>query len=176
MTYETKKNPRQATPPKALYLDVETRSRIDLKEVGAWRYAADPSTEALVLAFAADAGPAELWFPGMPAPAEIVAAAADPECTVGAHNAAFERVIWKHILGPRHGFPEIPLERWRCSMALAHAAALPGGLEKACEALGLPVAKDKAGAALMLRMCKPRRNGTWLEDAAPATSSFRTSI
>ena len=30
-----------------------------------------------------------------------------------AHNAAFERAIALHILGPRHGFPMIPIERWK---------------------------------------------------------------
>jgi hypothetical protein len=43
-----------------LHRDFETRSRVDLRKVGAHRYAADPSTEILCAAYAVDAGPVDL--------------------------------------------------------------------------------------------------------------------
>jgi DNA polymerase bacteriophage-type len=149
-----------------LHLDFETRSHADLEDVGAHRYAADPTTSMLCAAYAVDADLVQIWIPGNPVPHPIIAAAADPSWSVVAHNAQFERCISQHILEPRHSWPAIPIERWRCSMAMAYAAALPGGLDKVTEALGLPHVKDKAGKALMLKMCRPLPDGTWLEDPA----------
>ena len=124
----------------------------------------DPSTSVLVLCYCVDDEPIQRWFPGDPVPPEFVEAANNPDWTIAAHNVPFERACAMHILGPRHGFPEIPLERWRCSMAMARAAAIPAGLEKAVEAIGLPHTKDKAGQALMRRMCQPLPDGSWIED------------
>jgi DNA polymerase len=42
-------------------------------------------------------------------------------------------------------------------MAMALASALPGSLEGAAAALGLPVQKDREGHRLMMQMAKPRR-------------------
>lgn len=108
----------------------------------------------------------QIWTPDDPVPSEFNEAASNPNWIIVAHNDAFERAIAQHILGPRHGFPAIPIERRRCSMAMALAAALPAGLEKATEALGLPYTKDKEGAALMRRMSKPLPGGGWIEDPA----------
>jgi DNA polymerase len=58
-----------------LHRDYETRSRVGLNQVGAHRYAADPSTEISCVAFAVDAGPVQLWTPPNPAPAEFIEAA-----------------------------------------------------------------------------------------------------
>lgn len=149
-----------------LFHDLETRSAVDLKASGAWKYAASPTTEVLVLCYAVDDEPVQFWTPGDPLPSEFTEAASNPNWLLVAHNDAFERAIATHILEPRHGLPSIPLERRRCSMAMAGAAALPMALEKAIEALGLPHPKDKAGAALMRRMSRPLPSGAWIEDAA----------
>jgi DNA polymerase len=150
--------------PHVLFHDIETRSTADLKTVGVHRYAANPSTQILCLAHAVDDEPTQLWTPGDPPPPEFVEAANNPLWCGVAHNDAFERALMQHILGPRHGFPAIPIERRRCSMAMALAAALPGKLENAVEALGLPVAKDKVGAMLMRRMTKPLPGGGYIDD------------
>jgi DNA polymerase len=155
---------RDPNAPHVLFHDIETRSTLDLKTVGAHRYAADPTTEVLCLGYAVDAEPPQLWTPGDPVPMEFVEAAQNPAWTVVAHNDAFERVISQHILGPRHNFPAIPIERRRCSMTMALAAALPGALDKAAAALELPHEKDKAGQANMRRMAKPLAPGIWIED------------
>ena len=149
-----------------LFRDIETRSAADLKVVGAHRYAADPSTEVLCVGYAMNDGPEGIWIPGQPIPEPFVEAARNPDWLVVAHNDAFERVIEEHILHPRFGWPLVPIERHRCTMAMALAAALPGSLEKAIEALDLLFPKDKAGAALMRKMAKPLRGGGWVEDAA----------
>jgi len=45
-----------------LFRDFETRSAADLTRTGAWRYAADPTTEVLCVCFAAGADPVEVWL------------------------------------------------------------------------------------------------------------------
>jgi DNA polymerase len=148
-----------------LFRDFETRSTLDLKDVGAWRYAADPTTDVWCVGYAVDDGEVKIWTPGQEIPEEFHAAARDPDWLVVAHNDQFERAIEEKILTPRYGVPAIPITRRRCSMAMAHAGALPGKLEKVILALSLPYPKDKAGGALMRRMAKPLPDGGWLEDA-----------
>ena len=137
-----------------LFWDLETRSTLGLKKVGAWRYAGEPTTDVLCAAYAVDDGAVQIWTPGQPIPEEFHIAARDPEWLIVAHNAAFESSIAARILGPRHGWPQIPIERTR--MAAALASALPGSLEGAAAALGLP-GKDVDGHRLMMQMSKPRK-------------------
>ena len=74
-----------------------------------------------------------------------------------AHNAAFEDAIARHILHPQHGFPLIPLERQRCTQAVALSLGYPAKLETLADALKLKYRKDDAGKRLMLMMAKPRK-------------------
>jgi DNA polymerase len=152
--------------PNIIFWDVETRSSINLKVAGAHRYASDPATEVLCVGYAVDDGPVEILVPGQPIPQPFIEAARDPSYLIVAHNDAFERTIERLILHPRYGWPLVPIERRRCSMAMAMAAALPGALDKACEAIGLTYTKDKAGQGLMRRMAKPLPGGGCIEDAA----------
>src|SRR6516165_3552771 len=140
-----------------LHRDVETRSTVDLTEVGAWRYASDASTSVWCVSFAIDDAPAQIWIPGQPIPEVFVEAARNPDWLIVAHNDAFERAIEELILAPRYGWPIVPIERHRCTMAMTLAAALPGELKKVAEALDLPVRKDAEGERLMLQMARPRK-------------------
>jgi DNA polymerase len=164
-----------ATPTqRVLHRDYETRGVLLLPKVGAYRYAAHPQTSIICVAYAVDDQPVRLWLPGDPVPPEFFEAARNPDWLVCAHNDAFETAIEQLLLHPRHGWPLIPIERHRCTMAQAHAHALPGKLELAAEALNLIHKKDRAGQRLMLMMSKPRRphidedpNGLyWFEDDA----------
>ena len=142
-----------------LHIDIETRSTLDLKAVGAARYAEHPTTDVWVLAYAVGGdGPVQLWHRGDPVPAVFFAAANHPDWEVKAHNAGFDRTIFVAILALRYGFPLIPIERWRCTMAKALACALPGKLEMVAEVLGLEHRKDADGARLMRLMAKPRKS------------------
>jgi DNA polymerase bacteriophage-type len=135
--------------------DIETRSTLALDTAGAWRYAADPTTEVLCVGFAVDEAEPEIWTPGQPIPEIFITAANDPSWLVVAHNYAFERAISTRILEPRYGWPQISLAQQRCSMTLALVNALPGGLDKAAAALGLPAQKDAEGYKLMKKMSRP---------------------
>ena len=154
---------RAAAPPQTLrssmflHRDYETRSRAILKNVGTHRYAADPSTEILCVAFAVDDDPVQLWIPGNPVPPEFIEAAHDPRWIVVAHGDHFETAIEQHVLAPRYGWPLIPIERHRCTMAMSLAAGLPARLSAAADALELANRKDAAGERLMHQTSKPRR-------------------
>ena len=134
------------------FWDIESRSTVPLDVAGAWRYAADPTTEILCVAYAIDDGDPQIWVPGDPPPQELLAAD-----EIVAHNFAFERAMATRILTTPHGWPTIPLAKQRCSMTLALACALPPALDKAAKALGLPYEKDAEGYRLMRRMSRPRR-------------------
>src|SRR5262249_6306690 len=134
------------------FFDIESRSTIALDVAGAWRYASDPSTEILCVAYAVDEAEPKIWLPGDPPPEELLAAD-----EIVAHNFVFERAMATRILTPRHGWPEIPLAKQRCTMTLALAHAPPAALDNAVKALGLPFEKDREGHRLMQRMARPRR-------------------
>src|SRR5262249_22450654 len=84
----------------------------------------------------------------------FLAAARDPNWLIVAHNDQFETAIEEQLLHSRSHWPLIPIERHRCTMTMALAAALPGALENAATALGLPFQKDRDGHRLMLQMSR----------------------
>ena len=143
-----------------LFRDYETHSSLDLIEVGPWKYASGADTDVWCCAFAVDDEPIKLWVPGDPVPAEFIEAARNPDWLVSAFNDGFERQIESHIMGPRYGWPVIPLERHRCTQAASLSLSLPGSLEGVAEALSVEQQKDREGRALMLKMAK---GGVWPE-------------
>jgi DNA polymerase len=132
-----------------LHLDFETRSTLELKDVGLDNYARHPSTDVWCMGYAFGDKEPHIWTPDE-----------DPCFYPGnlhvAHNARFEMAIWNHIMVPRYGWPAIPIDRWRCTMAMAYAMSLPGSLENAAAAVGIQQQKDMVGHRLMLQMAKPR--------------------
>lgn len=135
-----------------IFLDFEIFSEADIRKVGPYAYANHPSTEPMCMAHAIDDGPVELWRPGQPWPFTEEHANA----TYHAHNAAFERAIFKYVM-PKYGVPDIPLEQWQCTAAKCAALSLPRSLDGASKALGLDLLKDKDGHRIMLKLCKPRK-------------------
>jgi DNA polymerase len=155
--------PRRAATPigvaitHVLHRDFETRSRAILRKVGAHKYAADSTTEIICAAYAVDDQPVQLWLPTDPVPQEFLEAAHDPHWILVAHNDSFETAIEQSVLVPRHGWPTIPIERRRCTMAACLALGLPAKLSAAADALELTNRKDAAGERLMHAMSKPRK-------------------
>ncbi|RUQ78583.1 hypothetical protein ELZ19_06900 [Brucella abortus] len=146
-------------------IDFETRSACDLKKHGGWEYSKHPTTEAMCLAYMlpGDERP-RLWH--MAHPQHLIAESEAPlelfafilaGGLVEAHNAFFERAIWKNVMVARHGWPEMPHRQWRCSASKASAASLPRALEDAAKVMNLGVEKDLVGWRLMLKMSKPRK-------------------
>lgn len=75
-----------------------------------------------------------------------------------AHNAEFERAMWRHHCVAKWGWPDIPLRQWRCSAAKAASYALPRDLERLCNVLGTKNRKDVGeGSDAMKRLYTPRK-------------------
>jgi DNA polymerase len=150
-------------------IDFETASACDLKRAGAWRYAEDPTTEILCLGYTIDGGegrvltPSELVQSALnSSPSdELCYAAYDPACIFVAHNAQFEKVIWRNIMVAQLGWPDIPNDRWHDIMAVCAMKGLPLRLERAILALGLPSQKDKEGSRVTIALSRPDRKGNY---------------
>jgi DNA polymerase len=135
-----------------VYWDIESFSKANLKASGAHIYAADPSTGIHFFCYAVDNDAVRVWRPGDPVP--------EPFTNPGAYgfvadNWVFEREMHARILGPRYGFPSIPLENQDCAQRLALASCYPAELGLRCTALGLPYKKDIEARKAMLRLTKP---------------------
>ena len=160
-----------------IYADFETRSAVDLKKIGAYEYARHPTTEVLSLAWAIDDQPVELWHPAFrdwtdvyakrkvdrvridlaeAPPPESLFWSLDDGSEFEAHNAWFERCIWRWVMVERWGWPEIDHDRFRCSAALAASYALRAKLDHVTRDLDLSEQKDSEGHAVMMRHSKPR--------------------
>lgn len=133
------------------HIDCETKSGLDIS-AGVDAYVADADYELMIVTYALNDGPVQLWEPwtGAPPPQDLLGMAADPDVLFQAHNARFERLTVNQVLN-------VPLERWRCTMAQAYAHALPGALDSLCRFLGVAADKQKsaAGKALIKKFCTP---------------------
>lgn len=140
--------------PESAHLDIETRSRVDLKTAGLYRYFEDDSTEVLVVR----------WRIGDKTGDENDITPLVDHIRRGGivtgHNIAFDRAGFSKWIMP------LPIEQTDCTMARCAALSLPQTLEKAAKAIGTPIRKDDEGRRLMLRMCKPKPDGTYRDDEA----------
>lgn len=135
--------------------DFETRSVLDLTEVGTDLYTCHPTTEPICFSYAIDDNPPQLWTPGELFPDDITEAAKSGGVFV-AHNAPFEMAVWRNIMEPRFGWPALHIRSVRCTMAMCYAMALPGALDRAAAALHLAQRKDAAGGRMALQCARPR--------------------
>lgn len=142
-----------------LHLDIETRSRENLKIAGMYRYAAHPSTAVMCFSYRFGMGDVGRWREGQPLPPAVV-----EHVRLGrpfaAHNAQFERTVLNGHAGQKLGFPHISIEQCICTAAKAAAAGLPRALEDAARALGTHP-KSIDGINDMRYLCKPRKDGTF---------------
>jgi len=165
--------------PQHLHLDWETFSEIDIRDVGAYRYANDPSTEILVAGMALGDEEPVIWdVLYMDSKTEkprglekYYDALEDPSVLIYAHNAQFEMAIFQALIWKTWGIPCPALSRFRCTASLARRAALPAKLETLAEVLGLTNQKDKRGKALIKKfsmMQSPRKPSLKNPQGVPA--------
>ena len=138
-----------------------------LPAIGAAKYADDPTTEVLCLAYDLKDGTGrKMWLPGQPLPLDLIQHLAQFDASAPAsyeqrglcetHNSMFEFRIWTSVLHERWGWPPIDLRQMRCSMAKARAYSLPGALGNLAEVLRVPIGKDKDGKKQLERFSWPR--------------------
>lgn len=143
-----------------LWLDIETFSEADLKKVGVYAYAADPSFEILFCWWTTDGVDYHLAV-GAEEISEIPGLW-DVGVTKVAHNAPFERVCFSELLRLLADIVDAPVhepyldpdpETWLDTAGWAAALGLPRSLDKLAKALGIDP-KDSAGTRLINTFCK----------------------
>lgn len=130
------------SPSPPIWLDLETRSTINVKDAGVDRMAEDPTLEILTVHWALGIGPVQTWRGRFgsgsdgtdPSPRELLNAIAAGR-DLWAHNARFDRTIWNAV-AQRENWPQITIEQTRDSATLCRCANLPPALKNAAAALG----------------------------------------
>lgn len=138
-----------------LYIDLETRSRTDLKKLGVYRYTEDPDFRILMAGWSLDGAPAQVAvghdeiraIPGL----------LDPNVTKVAH-AGFDRVCLAVGISECIRDPA----QWDDTAALAAEYGYPVSLDAVARALGAKL-KDEAGKNLIKLFCLPRQDGSFNE-------------
>jgi DNA polymerase len=146
-----------------LYVDIETRSRVDLKKYAVYRYVRCPDFRILMSGWRWEdedhTTPVEDVDTGL----DILTTAMRGGALLVAHNAPFERVCFSTALGMDVGTYLDP-EQWHDTAALAAEHGLPRSLDGAARTLGC-TPKDSAGSRLINLFCKPvavgKRKGQW---------------
>jgi len=127
---------------------------LDLKAVGTFRYVAEASTRAILLAYAIGNAPALTWHADGAildwdcAPDEL-RAAFERGATFAAWNASFDAAVWNFAT---LGFPLLAPEHVIDPMVQAGVSNLPTDLENASRYLG-GAGKQKDGKALIRMFC-----------------------
>lgn len=148
-----------------LSIDIETRSSVEIRKAGLYRYAQSPDFEILLFAYQMDDAPVEIvdLAQGEKIPERIVETLQSAGVIKHAYNAAFE---WYCLNTAGY---RTPLNQWRCTMAHGLYCGYPGGLDAIGKAIGLPQDRQKlaTGKALIRYFCVPCRptksngNRTW---------------
>lgn len=138
-------------PSRRLVLDLETFSSADLPRGGVKKYTEAPDFEILLMSYAWDGGPVQLWdFTQYGPPDWLAPVLVDPAFTKIAWNVSFER----NCLNAAFGI-YTPPEQWRDAMTIAAMNGLPMSLDAAGAALQLQQQKLATGKALIRYFCTP---------------------
>ena len=156
--------------------DFETVSEGELSEIGLHNYSTHPTTRVLMFSYAlvrslSDKPEVKRWEPRgenrLAMPDDLHFALLNPDIPIIAFNSAFERNIFKHVLGII-----IPIERFQDPQASARYLSLPANLEDVGMVLGLPreLRKDKRGNDMLDLFSYPKKHkkkdggGTYFND------------
>ena len=144
------------------HIDFEVASALDIKKCGGALFVEHPSAIPLCAAMAFDDSEIIVLDQyELEDNANLRQVASDPAVIFVAHNAIFEQFCWTTFMVERFGYPEIPISRWRCTMSKGYTHSLPGSLDGLGKALGLEILKDNDGRKIMLRLTKPKKDGTF---------------
>lgn len=168
-----------------IHIDIETGSHCDLPKSGVYRYAQDPTTRILCVAWADGGRYGNLWVPrslkGFPKaaipdlhqyerlyiqqtpPDELLDIFHDRTKPLIAHNASFERILLNSQAAA--GLPPTPKERWHCTMAQAQTFNLPADLKTLSK---ITTNRKMDARNIMLKLGRPNADGRlWEPDDLP---------
>ena len=159
---------------RAVGIDIETYSSVDLAKSGVYRYCESPDFEVLLFGYSVDGGEVHVidLANGETVPAEVLDALTDDTVEKWAFNSAFERICLSRYLSDM-GIDLDPFadnhhsaavlgkakylnpESWRCVMVCSAYMGLPLSLEGAGAVLGLGKQKLTEGKELIRYFCSP---------------------
>lgn len=141
---------------KAISLDIETFSPVDLGKSGVYRYAEGEDFEVLLFGYSIDGDEVQVidLACGEKIPPVIISALSDPAITKWAFNAQFERICLSRFLSMPTGTYLDPTG-WHCTMVWSATLGLPLSLEGAGAVLGLEKQKLQEGKNLIKYFCVP---------------------
>lgn len=139
-----------------IVIDIETRSDIDIKDAGSYRYAMSPEFKILLFGYKIDDAPRVVidCASGEPVPQDLLRLLKHPEgVTFVAHNAQFE-----HWCLRAAGIDNV-IEAWEDTMIHALYCGYPPSLAALGKALKLSEEDQKlsTGTALINYFCKPMK-------------------
>ena len=141
-------------------LDFETRSHCDLPVEGTFKYVSHPSTDIICLSILEqETGNTYTWLPGYAISIDAMNWINRAEI-IGAHSAEFDMGIYEYI-AVEYGWPEIPFDKWYCTMAQMRVNALPAALDDAAWALGISQRKHAQGKELIRKLSIPQKDGSF---------------
>lgn len=160
---------------KALSIDLETYSSVDLGKSSVYRYVESPDFDILLLGFSADGSQVQVvdLAQGEQIPPEIIDALSDERVHKWAFNANFERVCLSEWLrrnsyplhNEHYSTPNDPCMGyldpvgWHCTMVWSAYLGLPLSLKDVGAALGLDKQKLTEGKDLIKYFCVPGKDG-----------------
>lgn len=158
--------------PDFLWTDTETYSEVDIKR-GTDNYSR--AAQITLWQYALNDGDVKVWDRTLDPriPRDLAEYWADPSVIIWAHNARFD-----YSVTTTNGYPT-DVKRWRCSMAMALAHSLPGGLDKLCDIFGIgeDKAKLKDGKALVRLFCMPQRfKHNLVKEDFPSPKAYREAL
>ncbi len=141
---------------KAISIDIETFSSVNLTKCGVYRYCESLDFEVLLFGYSIDGGEVQVidLACGEKIPSAIISALSDPNITKWAFNAQFERICLSRFLG----FPTgtyLDSSGWHCTMVWSATLGLPLSLEGVGSVLGLEKQKLQEGKNLIKYFCVP---------------------
>ena len=160
---------------KALSIDLETYSSVDLGKSSVYRYVESPDFDILLFGYCVDGCPVQVvdLAQGEQIPPEIIDALSDERVHKWAFNANFERVCLSEWLrrnsyplhNEHYSTPDDPCMGyldpvgWHCTMVWSAYLGLPLSLKDAGAALGLDKQKLTEGKDLIKYFCVPGKDG-----------------
>ena len=141
---------------KELFIDIETFSTEDIKTSGSYRYMESPDFEVLLVAYAYDDEPVQIFSPseGDPWPEQLRNDLTDPSVLKIAFNAQFEWNAFRTL-----GF-KLTREDWACAMIKSAYCGYPLSLDQVSKAMKLgEKGKLSTGQALIRFFSKPDTHG-----------------
>ena len=148
--------------------DLETFSKVDLKQYGVFKYARCPDADVICGAFAAVRSMTDydiLGFKYNEAPSESLFNLIENCKTLVAHNIEFDYEMYTQVLMKKYKFPDISKKVLLCTRKRQAFLGLPESLKYAAISHKLSQRKDESGVNLIQALSLPNKEGQRNYDA-----------